>query len=128
MKLAVVAAVMAALLISRSAALKPGRGSRWRPRSIGRRIVLVRLSGAVAAATLVAIVDYVYQRFSFMKQMRMTRQELRDELKQSGWRPTDQVAHPPLAARASEKKDDGRGAGSNGGDYQPHPLCRRPRL
>ena len=30
-----------------------------------------------------AIVDYVYQRFSFMKQMRMTRQELRDELKQS---------------------------------------------
>jgi flagellar biosynthesis protein FlhB len=44
----------------------------------------VRLSGAVAAMmTILAIVDYAYQRFSFLKQMRMTKQELRDEFKQS---------------------------------------------
>ena len=46
--------------------------------------LLVRLSGAVVAMmTLLAIVDYAYQRFSFLKQMRMTKKELRDEFKQS---------------------------------------------
>ena len=84
MKLAVVAAVMTALLIPALSGLET-----WPATSlavtVGRSTrLLVRLSAAVAAVmTVVAIVDYVYQRFSFMKQMRMTRQELRDELKQS---------------------------------------------
>ena len=46
--------------------------------------ILVRLAGSVAAVmTLIAIADYVYQRFNFMQQMRMTKQELRDEFRQS---------------------------------------------
>src|SRR3546814_2445139 len=39
--------------------------------------------GVVAFMFAVAIADYLYQRFEFMKQMRMSRQEIRDEHKQS---------------------------------------------
>lgn len=83
-KLAVVAAVMTALLIPALSGIET-----WPATSLAVTVglstrLLVRLSAAVAAVmTVVAIVDYVYQRSSFMKQMRMTRQELRDELKQS---------------------------------------------
>lgn len=40
------------------------------------------LAGAVVM-TAVAIVDYVYQRFQFMKSMRMSRQEVKEEYKQT---------------------------------------------
>src|SRR3546814_19592130 len=42
-----------------------------------------RMVGVVAVMFAVAIADYLYQRFEFMKQMRMSRQEIRDEHKQS---------------------------------------------
>jgi flagellar biosynthetic protein FlhB len=75
---------MTALLIPKVAVLET-----WSAASLTATVdhsmrLLVRLSGAVAGLmTIVAIIDYAYQRFSFMKQMRMTKQELRDELKQS---------------------------------------------
>jgi flagellar biosynthetic protein FlhB len=84
LKLGLVAAVMTALLIPKVAVLET-----WSAASLTATVdhsmrLLVRLSGAVAGLmTIVAIIDYAYQRFSFMKQMRMTKQELRDELKQS---------------------------------------------
>ncbi|MBL8659164.1 MAG: flagellar biosynthesis protein FlhB [Rhodospirillales bacterium] len=40
-------------------------------------------AGALAALTLIAGLDFAYQRFAFLKQMRMTRQEVRDEIKQA---------------------------------------------
>ena len=39
--------------------------------------------GTVAVMTVVAIADYIYQRYSFMKQMRMTKQEVKEEHRQS---------------------------------------------
>ncbi|MBK8210309.1 MAG: flagellar biosynthesis protein FlhB [Rhodospirillales bacterium] len=46
--------------------------------------LLVRIAAAVAAVTtLVAAADYMYQRFSFLARMRMTKQELRDEFKEA---------------------------------------------
>jgi flagellar biosynthetic protein FlhB len=39
--------------------------------------------GVLAVVTLIAALDYLYQRFSFMRSMRMSRQEIKDELKQS---------------------------------------------
>ena len=83
-KLGVVAAAMTALLIPAVAGLET-----WPAASLTATVdramhLLVRLSGAITALmTILAILDYVYQRFTFMKQMRMTKQELRDELKQS---------------------------------------------
>jgi len=41
------------------------------------------LVGLLAVVTAIAALDYLYQRLSFLRQMRMSRQEIRDELKQS---------------------------------------------
>jgi flagellar biosynthetic protein FlhB len=84
LKLSVVVAVVATLLMPAFARLET-----WPAFSVGATVeeathLLVRLSAAVTAMmTIVAMVDYAYQRFSFFKQMRMTKQEIRDELRQS---------------------------------------------
>jgi flagellar biosynthetic protein FlhB len=41
------------------------------------------LIGVCAVVALIAGLDYLYQRFEFMKQMRMSRQEIKDEYKQT---------------------------------------------
>lgn len=41
------------------------------------------LLGVLAIMSVVAAVDFLYQRFEFLKSMRMSRQEIRDELKQT---------------------------------------------
>jgi flagellar biosynthetic protein FlhB len=84
LKIAAVGALTTALLIPALAGMET-----WPAFSLAATVdratrLLVRLSGAVVAMmTILAIVDYAYQRFSFLKQMRMTKQELRDEFKQS---------------------------------------------
>lgn len=47
------------------------------------RIVLKLLGGLLAIMFVVAVGDYLYQRYSFMKSLRMTKQELKDEHKES---------------------------------------------
>lgn len=39
--------------------------------------------GALAVMTVIAAIDYAYQKYAFVKQMRMTKQEVKDEHKQS---------------------------------------------
>jgi flagellar biosynthetic protein FlhB len=39
--------------------------------------------GVLAVVTVIAALDYLYQRMSFMRSMRMSRQEIKDELKQT---------------------------------------------
>jgi flagellar biosynthesis protein FlhB len=39
--------------------------------------------GVLSVMSVIAIIDFLYQRFEFMKSMRMSRQEIRDELKQT---------------------------------------------
>jgi len=46
-------------------------------------LVLRLLLGVLALVTLLALADYSYQRFAFMRSMRMTKQEVKEELKQS---------------------------------------------
>lgn len=46
-------------------------------------VALLLTSGTVAVMTAVAVLDYAFQRHSFIKQMRMTKQEVRDEHKQA---------------------------------------------
>ncbi len=41
------------------------------------------LSGTVAVMTVIALLDFVWQKYSFTKNMRMTKQEVKDEHKQS---------------------------------------------
>ncbi len=47
------------------------------------KVVLHLLLGVLAIVTLLAASDYAYQRFSFMRSMRMTKEEVKDEFKQS---------------------------------------------
>ncbi|TNE35357.1 MAG: flagellar biosynthesis protein FlhB [Alphaproteobacteria bacterium] len=44
---------------------------------------LLLLSGVIAVMTVIAGADFLYQRFSHMKELRMTRQEIKDEYKQT---------------------------------------------
>lgn len=84
LKLAVVIAVLATILLPSVPGLE-----QWTTLSPAAVLVrgdgvLVRITAAVAAlTTVVAAADYLYQRFSFLAQMRMTRQEVRDEFKEA---------------------------------------------
>lgn len=46
-------------------------------------VAILLTSGTVAVMTVIAGLDYAYQKFSFLKQLRMTKQEVRDEHKQA---------------------------------------------
>ncbi len=46
-------------------------------------LILLIAAGAVVVMTVIAVFDYVYQKYMFSKQMRMTKQEVKDEHKQS---------------------------------------------
>jgi flagellar biosynthetic protein FlhB len=47
------------------------------------RIVFKLVGAMLAIMFVVSIADYLYQRYNFMKQLRMTKQELKDEYKES---------------------------------------------
>lgn len=47
------------------------------------RVATWLAAGTLVVLTLIAGLDFAYQRFAFLKQMRMTRQEVRDEVKQA---------------------------------------------
>ena len=47
------------------------------------KLILRLLFGVVSIVTVLALVDYVYQRFSFMHSMRMSKQEVKEENKQA---------------------------------------------
>lgn len=51
--------------------------------SVLHSLVSKLLFGVLAVVTVIAAIDFLYQRFEHMKQMRMSRQEIKDEFKQS---------------------------------------------
>ena len=57
------------------------------------------LISVVAVMTLIAGLDYLYQRYEFLKQMRMTRQEVKDEMKQT-------EGDPMIKARIRQLRQD----------------------
>lgn len=46
------------------------------------KIVLLLVFTVVIAVLVIAVADYVYQRYTFLKKLRMTKQEVKDEYKQ----------------------------------------------
>lgn len=48
-----------------------------------QKVFLEMVLGVLAVAAILAILDYLYQRFEFMKEQRMTKQEVKDEMKDS---------------------------------------------
>jgi len=66
------------------------------------RIYLVAITlfaGTVAAMTVIAFADYVFQRHTFMKDMRMSKQEVKDEYKQ-------QEGDPQIKARIRKLRQE----------------------
>jgi flagellar biosynthetic protein FlhB len=55
-------------------------------------VAITLFAGTVAAMTVIAFADYVFQRHTFMKDMRMSKQEVKDEYKQ-------QEGDPQIKAR-----------------------------
>ncbi|MBF0246789.1 MAG: flagellar biosynthesis protein FlhB [Alphaproteobacteria bacterium] len=55
-------------------------------------VAIAIFTGAIIVMTVVAILDFIYQKFDFMKSMRMSRQELKDEHK-------DTEGDPQIKAR-----------------------------
>jgi flagellar biosynthetic protein FlhB len=51
------------------------------------RLMVGTLEWGAAALVMIAVIDAPYQRWNFIRQMKMTRQEVRDEYKQSEGRP-----------------------------------------
>ena len=47
------------------------------------KLVLRLLLGVLVVVTILALADYAYQRFAFMRTMRMTKEEVKEETKQS---------------------------------------------
>ncbi len=84
LKLSAVAAVSLglALPLLRDVELLPALGIMGLLDRIHEIAVMMTIA-TVAVMTAVALLDYTYQKYSFMKQMRMTKQEVRDEHKQS---------------------------------------------
>ena len=46
------------------------------------QMAILLAAGTVGVMTILAVIDFVYQKYTFMKQMRMTKQEVKDERKQ----------------------------------------------
>ncbi len=63
--------------------------------ALGRAGAIIALSALVAslALALIAAVDIPFQRYDFFKRMRMTRQEVRDEMKDMEGRPEVRCRH-----------------------------------
>lgn len=51
--------------------------------SILHRLALNMLIGVCSAMAVIAILDYLYQRFEYLKSLRMSKQDIKDEYKQS---------------------------------------------
>jgi flagellar biosynthetic protein FlhB len=63
------------------------------------KLVLRLMFGVLAVVTVLAFTDYAYQRFAFMKSMRMTKQEVKDEFKQA-------EGDPKIKARLRQIRTD----------------------
>lgn len=60
--------------------------------------------GTVAVMTVIAVADYLYQRHSFTQQMRMTKQDIKDEYKQSEGDPHVKARIRQLRAERSRRR------------------------
>ena len=67
-------------------------------------LILIVLVAAIIVMTVVAFIDYTYQRYSFIKQMRMTKQEVKDEHKQSEGDPQVKARLRQLRAERSRQR------------------------
>ena len=86
-------------------------------KSIIERVVIVYL--------LIAVIDLVYQRRKMAKSMKMTKQEVKDEGRQTDLPPEIKGGDSPPPDDGGAGPDDGRDPDRGRGRHQPDPLRRR---
>lgn len=67
-------------------------------------LLLYALAGMALATVLVAIIDIAWQRFDFMKNLRMSKQEVKEELKDTDGRPEVRARMRALAQELARKR------------------------
>jgi flagellar biosynthetic protein FlhB len=93
LKLALVGAIAGAILMAERDRLESFVGLGPAPLAAALLTLALKLLGAVLAVfAVVTIADVVYQRFSWMKRQRMSREELKQEMK-------EQDGHPEVKAK-----------------------------
>ncbi|WP_417317927.1 flagellar biosynthesis protein FlhB [Emcibacter sp.] len=68
------------------------------------QMVLRMLGGVIFVMAIIAGLDYLFQRFQFMKQMRMTKQEIKDEMKQTDGDPMVKARLRQIRMERSRKR------------------------
>jgi len=83
-KLAIVGAVVSALMIPEFSSIETMTAMPEQDLlHLIARLTARLMIGVLVIVTLIALLDYLYQRVTFMRSMRMSRQEIRDEMKQT---------------------------------------------
>jgi len=67
-------------------------------------VALVIMAGALIVMTVVAIIDFMYQKFEFTKSMRMSRQEIKDEYKDTEGDPQIKARIRKLRAERAQQR------------------------
>ena len=78
--------------------------------------------------SLLAALDFVWQRYRHEKSLRMSKQEVKQEGRQSRHRPRGARADPPAAAGGRAPPDDGRRPDRGRRRHEPDALRRRAAL
>jgi flagellar biosynthesis protein FlhB len=77
---------------------------------------------------LIASADYFLQRFLFMRDMKMTKDEVKREYKQQEGSPEIKGQRKSLPPRDDQRRRCWKNKECNGADYESYPLCRGPLL
>ena len=77
---------------------------------------------------LIAVIDAPYQRYAFMKRMKMTKQEIKDEMKDSEGQPEVKQQIRRRQKRNGQLAHDAKGQRGRRGHHQPRALCGGPVL
>ncbi len=91
-------------------------------------IVVKLLSGVGVAFLLVASADLAWTRTSWRKRMRMSRQDVKDEMKQAEGDPLVKAKRRSLALDRRRTAHARRCSAGHAGDHQPDPLRHRAPL
>ena len=93
-----------------------------------RDALIVFVLAALAVYALLAIADLVMVRVSYTQRQRMSRQDVKDENKQTDGDPHVKARLRQIRQERSKRRMDGGRAGGDRGDHQPDPLCGRAAL
>ena len=83
---------------------------------------------AAIAYIAIAIVDYVYQRYRFDKNLKMDKEEVKQEFKQQELPAEIRVSAEAQGDGARPRTNDGRSSHRRRDRHEPHPLLRRSQV